>query len=76
MTTRNFLVHLVSKVNSFEDVGIYLAMPPNEWHQKLGSYLYEMYIDTLIELVCMWHFTVCLEDPTPSELYLEHILEF
>ena len=74
--TRNYLVQLVHKIKSFEHVGTYMSMPPNEWQAKLGGYLYEMYIDTIIQLVCIWHFTVCLEEPTPYDLYLEHELEY
>ena len=75
-STRNYLVHLVLKIRTFEDVGKCLTMPPNEWRNKLDGQLYEMYLESIIDLVCIWHFTLGIDKVVPYELYLEHELEF
>ena len=74
-STRNYLVHLVLGIRTFEDVGRCLTIPPNEWFSKLEGYMYIMYLDSIIELVCIWHFTFGLDEAVPYELYLEHELE-
>lgn len=75
-STRSYLVSLVLKIKTSADVGRCLSMPPDEWYAKLGGYMYKMYVETIVELVCIWHFCICLEDPVPYDLYLEHALEW
>ena len=75
-STRNYLVYLVLKVRTFEDVGRCLSMPPNEWRNKLGGYLHEMYLEAIIEPVYIWHSTFVIDEAVSYALYLEHELEF
>ena len=70
------MVHLVLKIKSFEDVGRWLSLAPDERLYKLGKYTYETYLDTIVNLVTIWHYSMTITDPVPYDEFLQFQNEY
>ena len=73
---RKYFVHLVLKIRTFKDVGNWLVMSPEQWVSRLGYDHYSKYIDTIVDLVLIWHFMFDITHPVPYDDFCDHYMEF
>ena len=68
-SNRTYHVSLILKIKRFEDIGSWLSIAPDEWVQRLGRYTYQKYIEIIVDLLTIWHFTLDKEKLVPYEEY-------